>query len=105
MSDNGYVLLDTRVFDEAIEKKEQLLIDYNSLNEDYDAIVKELLQNWKGRGASAFKHDALTVKSNLVGIHDILKTMCDVLSDCKEIFSECDAALGEYNRHPDAEQK
>lgn len=102
MSDNGYVLLDTKAFDEAIDRKQDLINSYNSLNQEYDRIVNNLLSNWKGRGAAAFQKDALTVKKNIVGIYDILKTMCDTLTDCKEIFAECDHALGEFNRNPDS---
>lgn len=102
MSDKGYVALDTRAFDNAIAKKQGLINSYNALNQEYDRIVNNLMANWKGRGAKAFKKDATTVKTNIVGIFDILKTMCDTLSDCKEIFAECDTALGEYNRNPDS---
>ena len=101
MRDNGYVVLDTKAFDEAIAKKQDLINSYNALNEEYDRIVGNLLSNWKGRGAAAFEKDASTVKTNIVGIFDILKTMCDTLTDCKAVFAECDAALGEYNRNPD----
>lgn len=100
MADRGCVVLDTRVIDAAINKKDSLISAYNRLNEEYDRIVADLLSNWKGQGASAFKRDAETVKTNIVGIFDILRTMCDTLTDCREIFAECDAALGEYNRNP-----
>lgn len=101
MEDHGYVCLDTKAFDAAIAKKQDLINSYNELNTDYDRIVNNLLRDWKGRGASAFRRDAQTVKTNIVGIFDILKIMCDTLTDCREIFGECDAALGEYNRNPD----
>lgn len=104
MSDDAYVVLDTRAFDNAIAKKQDLIRSYNALNQEYDRIVNNLLANWQGRGATAFKKDATTVKTNIVGIFDILKTMCDTLTDCKEIFAECDTALGEYNRNPEAEK-
>lgn len=103
MSDDGYVVLDTKAFDEAIAKKQHLINSYNMLNQEYDRIVNNLLANWQGRGATAFEKDARTVKTNIVGIFDILKTMCDTLTDCKEIFAECDKALGEYNRNPEAD--
>ena len=102
MKDNGYVVLDTKAFDQALAKKDTLIQSYNELNQEYDRIVNALLQNWKGRGANAFKKDATTVKTNIVGIFDVLKTMCDTLTDCKAIFAECDSALGEYNRNPNA---
>lgn len=104
MKDNGYVVLDTRAFDAAIGMKEDLIRFYDALNTEYDRIVNTLMQNWKGRGADAFKNDAKAVKTNIIGIYDILKTMCDTLEDCRTIFAECDSALGEYNRNPDAEQ-
>lgn len=101
MKDNGYVVLDTKAFDTAIAKKADLINSYNALNTEYDRIVTALLSNWKGRGATAFKKDAQTVKTNIVGIYDILKIMCDTLTDCRSVFAECDAALGEYNRNPE----
>ena len=101
MNDKEYVLLDTKAFGAAVEKKDHILRAYNEVSRNYDAIVRELLQNWEGRGADAFARDAATVRSNLTGIYDILKTMCDALSDCMEIFSECDTALAEFNRNPE----
>lgn len=103
MADNGYVTLDTRAFDKAIGKKDDLIRKYNEINEEYDRIVSSLLSNWEGRGADAFKEDARTVKTNIVGIYDILRIMCDTLTDCKEVFAECDTSLGEYNRNPKTE--
>lgn len=101
MEDNGYVVLDTKAFDAAIAKKADLINSYNALNTEYDRIVSALLSNWKGKGAAAFKKDAQTVKTNIVGIYDILKIMCDTLTDCRSVFAECDSALGEYNRNPE----
>lgn len=101
MEDNGYVVLDTKAFDAAIAKKADLINSYNALNTEYDRIVAALLNNWKGKGATAFKKDAQTVKTNIVGIYDILKIMCDTLTDCRSVFAECDSALGEYNRNPE----
>lgn len=99
MSDE-LILLDTRAFDKALEMKDTLLKDYDAINKDFDDAVNALLKNWKGRGADAFKKDAQTVRTNIVGLNDILKTMCDMLEDCKDIFAECDSALGEFNRNP-----
>lgn len=101
MEDNGYIVLDTKAFDAAIAQKEELINAYNALNTEYDRIVATLLNNWKGKGADAFKKDAQTVKTNIVGIYDILKIMCDTLTDCRAVFAECDSGLGEYNRNPE----
>ena len=98
----GYVLLDTKAFDEAIAKKDGLIKTYTELNDEYDRIVNTLMENWKGRGAAAFEKDARTVKTNITGIFDILKIMCDTLEDCKLVFQECDTALGECNRNAGA---
>lgn len=101
MTDRGYIRLDTAAFDAAIAMKTRLIQDYNTINDEYDAIVSKLKENWKGEGADAFFKDARIVKSNLVGLFDMVKMMCDTLEDCKEIFTECDTSLGEYNRNPD----
>lgn len=54
--------------------------------------------NWKENGAKAFQEDAKRVQSNITGIGDILKTMCDMLYDCKDVFMESDQTLGKNNR-------
>ena len=95
-----YNVLDTRKIDEAIAMKDDLIKQYDDLNTTYDKIVSDLDNNWKGHGADAFMLDAKTVKQNITGIYDILKTMCDTLVDCKEVFAECDKGLGDYNRNP-----
>ena len=102
MPGDGYVVLDTKAFDLALSQKQSLIDKYEALNQRYDDIVSSLAANWKGKGAAAFLADARTVKTNIVGIYDILKIMCDTLTDCETIFAECDAALGSYNRNPDA---
>ncbi len=94
------VLLDTRAFDDFLNSKDTLLKKYDEINTRYESIVNTLLQDWKGAGAAAFEDDAKMVKANITGIYDILKTMCDTLTDCRKIFEECDKALGEYNRNP-----
>ena len=57
-----------------------------------------LLGKWEGVGADAFKGDSNIVRSNIAGLGDILKTMCDMLFDCREVFNECDKPLGAANR-------
>lgn len=104
MQDNGYVVLDTRAFDAAIAQKDDLIAKYDAINNEYERIVNTLMSNWKGKGANAFRRDAQTVKTNIVGIYDILRVMCDTLTDCRAIFAECDSALGEYNRESNSEE-
>lgn len=97
---DGYVLLDTKAFDTFISESGSLVQRYREINNEYDAIVRTLLDVWKGEGADAFRRDAFTVKGNIAGIYDILKTMCDTLTDCRQVFSEADQSLGAYNRNP-----
>jgi len=103
MADNGYNVLDTRAFDAFIAKRESIVNRYNEISNTYDDIVKSLLNNWVGKGAIAFRSDAKRVKANITGIYDILNMMCDTLTDCRQIFDECDRSLGNFNRNPDAE--
>ena len=94
----GYQLLDAGKFQEFLNSRNSILNEYNSLNKQYDDIVNELLDNWKGRGADAFESDSKTVKANIAGIQDILQAMCDMLQDCWRIFDEYDHSLGEANK-------
>jgi uncharacterized protein YukE len=103
MANNECVTLDTKAFDAVSEAKDKLINDYNKINSDYNDIVNALLQNWEGRGADAFRSDATKVKTNIGGIQDILKTMCDTLTDCRAVFAESDKGMGEYNTAPFSE--
>lgn len=100
MADQGYNMLNTRIIQHAVSKREHILAKYDQINSDYDRIVQKLLVNWKGTGAEAFEKDAKNVKVNLTGVYEILKIMCDTLTDCVSVFQECDAGLAEYNRNP-----
>lgn len=95
--DNGFVLIDTSIIDDVISRKDHLVSEYDAINAEYDRIVADLMKEWKGKGANAFKSDAEKVKTNIAGIYDILKIMCDTLEDCKAIIAEADTALGNYN--------
>ncbi len=92
--------LDTRAFDQFIDEKENFIQRYDNINDTYNDIVRILLENWSGKGADSFAVDAEKVKANIVGIYDVLKMMCDTLTDCREIFNESDKSLGDYNRNP-----
>lgn len=105
MAEQGYKLLDTGMIQKAVAKRDDILQKYDKINSDYDAIVKKLLENWKGDGAESFEKDAKNVKANLTGVYEILKIMCDTLQDCLSVFQECDTGLGEYNRDPKGESK
>lgn len=98
MSDNEYQLLDTQAFTDFLSSKEDILRRYNDLNSSYENAISRLLSNWEGRGADAFADDSAKVRTNINGIYDILKLMCDTLTDCLTIFDNCDTSLGESNR-------
>lgn len=93
--------LDTTKFIEFIEEKPMLLTEYERLLNKYDEIVKTLTGpdgKWKGVGADAFASDAEIVKTNIIGLGDILATMCNTLQDALEIFDECDKSIGQANK-------
>ncbi len=100
MADQGFVKLDTSALQAFIDEKASLLSEYDAIDQRYDEIVNRLLENWEGKGAIAFSADAGKVKTNITGIYDILKSMCDILEDCIEAYSQCDTTLGTYNQEP-----
>lgn len=71
MAEHGYNLLNTGMIQKAVAKRDDILQKYDKINSDYDAIVKKLLDNWKGDGAEAFEKDAQNVKANLTGVYEI----------------------------------
>lgn len=98
--DGECVKLDTRSIDAFIDRKEEIVGEYDAISEEYDRIVRELMSNWQGRGADAFQTEASKVREGMSGVYDIIKVMSDTLTDCRSIFAECDRALGDFNREP-----
>ena len=76
----GYNVLDTREFDKFIAQTDSFQQRFTNIRNSYNAIVAK----------------------NIGGVYDILKIMCDTLTDCRQVFGECDTALGDYNRNPSA---
>lgn len=104
-NESGFVRLDTSCFTQALKSKDRLISEYSSITTEFERIEKQLLSKWKGSGADAFQQDCNSVRTNLVGIGDILRTMCDTLEDCREVFYKCDQALKEYNVNPSEKKK
>jgi len=100
MDNDSFVYLDTSAIDKAIDMKDDILNGYRKIGEEYNRIVDTLLKNWNGKGAEAFDRGAKSVRDNINGIDDVLKTMIDTLIDMKEVYAEIDGKLGEYNRNP-----
>ncbi len=100
MTTEKCITLDTKAFDAVKDLQNQLVADYDKINSDYERIISTLLANWEGRGADAFREDATKVKTNIGGIYDILKIMCDTLDDCRKVFTEADSGNGEFCRSP-----
>ena len=98
MASVEYKVLDTRIIDSVISQREHWMLTYSEIDRNYRDAVNKLLGNWQGRGADAFREDTRAVQRNITGVYDILRTMCDTLTDCRKLFSERDAGLGNYNR-------
>ena len=93
-----YKRLDTTSFDALIKNKDKFLLEYSAIQKEYLDAVDDLIGVWEGKGAKTFYEDAMVIKTNIVGIGDILQTMCDMLIDCKNVFAECDVSIGNVNK-------
>lgn len=97
---NGeYRKLDTTAFSDFLSQKNYFINTYQNISNRYRNIKDTLLQNWKGHGAEAFSRDAELIQQNIIGLAEILKTMCDTLQDCQSIFDQADSAIGEGNKN------
>ena len=94
------IVIDTASFDAVTATRTELITEFNRINEEYERIVQDLLVNWQGFGAHAFRRDADRVRTNIGGIYDILKIMCDTLTDCREVIGIVDSQIGAVNADP-----
>lgn len=96
--ETGFNYLNLAYIDDFIKQREDFTNRYNKIAEDFKNITEKLLENWAGEGADAFRADAQNVGTNLTGIGEMLGLMCDTLSDCGEVFTQVDKAIGEMNK-------
>lgn len=90
--------IETAEMDKFIQNEWKYTREFEDIKKQYHSIVDELMLDWKGYGADAFRDDANVVISNLAGIGDTLSSICDILNDCRDIFEECDNSLAQNNR-------
>ena len=98
-----YVCINTKEIDRAL----YLLGVKNSrlatLLWQYDVIVETVNRNWEGKAADTFVKDAKGIRSNLGDISELLKTLNDIVAECRQVIDACDKSLGEFNRDPQSE--
>ena len=92
------VLLEVKKLKAFVEQKNDFAYKSIKIQEDFKSIVEDLLREWKGEGADAFREDSEKVLSNLARLSEMLVLMCDTLSDCCEVYTNVDTAIGAMNR-------
>ena len=98
-----YVCINTKEIDRALYLLDLNNFKLGTLLWKYDVIVETVNRNWKGKAADAFVKDAKGIRSNLGDISEVLKTLKDVVAECREVIDACDKSLGEFNRDPQSE--
>lgn len=81
----------------------ETIAEFNSIIEKFDSINATLLRAWKGEGADAYKKETDHILENIGGIKDILDSINNgVVKDIKDIYTQLDNDLGEFNKNPQA---
>lgn len=89
--------LDTSAIIDFLSNENDLKSKYSSITSDWNTVVQGLEEHFKGYGADAFFKDTKKVSCTLDGVGDVLKTMCDTLRDCLDVYNEADVTLGKSN--------
>lgn len=93
-----YVSIDSRAFDWCRQMKDTYIQRYADIATTYDAIVKDLSDNWKGESAELFLDDAEVIRKNIGGIADVLSAMCSTLDDIQAQLQKTDQSMAEVAR-------
>ena len=96
---NGLNLVDTRSFHVFLEKQAEFLKKYRQIDTDYHAAVEELLADWEGKGADAFRADVRQVEKKLLSLLDVMETVTSVLVDPEDAFDTTDQASAHANQN------
>lgn len=103
MSD--FVLADISKISKFEKDSAEAIAEFNSIIEKFNSINSILLGKWKGEGADAYKTETDHILENIGGIKDILDSINNgAVKDIKEIYTQLDNELGEYNQNPQSEE-
>ena len=94
---DGLNLVDTRSFHTFLEKQAEFLEKYRQIDTDYHTAVAELLADWEGKGADAFRADVGQVEKQLWSLLDVMETVTSILVDTEEAFDGADQASAQAN--------
>lgn len=106
MSESQFVSADISKISKFAEDSAEAIQEFNSIIEKFNSINETLLRVWKGEGADAYKTETDHILENIGGIKDILDSINNgVVKDIKDIYTQLDNDLGEFNKNPQAAEE
>lgn len=104
MAGGKYVSADITAIARFMEQSPEVIKEFDAIKEKFNSINGELLKNWKGDGAEAYKYETDHILENIGGIKDILDGINNsAIKSIRDEYSKLDEELGEFNRNPKTE--
>ena len=96
-----FVSADLEIVANFMTKSQELITEFDNIKKEYERINEELLKDWEGHGADAYKKETDHILENIGGIKDVLDGINNgVLNDIKNQYDKLDEELGEFNQNP-----
>ena len=106
MADNLFVSADIGKIEQFERDSAEVIREFNAIRTEFEDINSTLLRNWQGEGADAYKDETDHVLEKIGGLEDVLKAINEsVFNDIKEIYTNLDNELGEFNRNPQSAEE
>jgi len=99
MSDSAFVSADIEKLVQFEKDSAEVIAEFSRIKTDFERINSDLLNKWKGKGATAYKEETDHILENIGGIEDVLKRINEsAYRDIKDGYLKLDNELDTYNR-------
>jgi len=85
--------LDTKYFSDTIAAYTNYIKQFEGIVRDVNKTNNRMIDNWKGKGCSAFEKDCKQVQLNLKDISDVMNELRLALINAQNDYSDTDTGL------------
>ena len=101
---NAFISADTSIFAQFKKDSDDAIETFKKIKNDFNDINTELLKNWKGKGADAYKKETNHILENVGGIKDVLDSINEgAVTTVQEYYDKLDEELAAFNMNPSGE--
>jgi len=98
MANSAFVSADITKFDKFIRESAEAVEEFDAIKQKFGDINTELLKQWRGDGADAYKAETDAILEKIGSVKDVVDSINEAVNDIKSNYDALDEDLAGFNR-------